>query len=71
MSQVASQCFAEQETGSLVNEMGNKLQAKSMVMCQSTPYMVTDEGNIDHFAGGKMENITMQMTGIPIFLKSK
>ena len=28
-----------------------------MVMWQSTPYMVTKEGNIDHFAGGKKENI--------------
>ena len=26
-------------------------------MCQSTPYMVTEEGDINHFAGGKMENI--------------
>ena len=28
-----------------------------MVMSQSTPYAVTQEGNIDHFAGGKMEII--------------
>ena len=28
-----------------------------MVMCQSTSYVVTEEGNINHFAGGKMENI--------------
>ena len=56
-SQVTAQCLTEQETGFLVDEMGNKLQAKSMVMCQSTPYMVTEEGDIDHFAGGKMENI--------------
>ena len=47
----------EQESGFLVDEMGNKLQAKSMVMCQSTPYMVTEEGDINHFAGFKMENI--------------
>ena len=56
-SQVADQCFMEQKTGFLVHEMGNKLQAKSMVIYQSTPYMVTEEGDIDHFAGGKMENI--------------
>ena len=47
----------EQETGSLVDEMGNKLQVKSVVMCQSTPYVVTEEGDIDHFAEGKIENI--------------
>ena len=47
----------EQETGFPVDKTGNKLQAKSVVMCQSTPYMVTEEGGIDHFAGDKMENI--------------
>ena len=28
-----------------------------MVMCKSIPYMVSEEGNIDHFVGGRMENI--------------
>ena len=56
-SQVTAQCFLEQETGFLVDETGNKLQAKSMVMHKSTPYVVTEEGDIDHFTGGKMENI--------------
>ena len=28
-----------------------------MVMCQMTPFVITKEGNIDHFTGGKMENI--------------
>ena len=26
-------------------------------MCQSIPYVVTEEGNIKHFTGDKMENI--------------
>ena len=56
-SQVTAQCFIQQETGFLIDKTGNKLQAKSMVMCQSTPYIVTEEGDINHFAGGKMENI--------------
>ena len=47
----------EQDTAFLVGEMGNKLQAKSVVMCQSTSHMVTEEGDIDPFARGKMENI--------------
>ena len=47
----------EQETGFLVDETGNKLQAKSVMMCQMTPFVITEEGNIDHFTGGKMENI--------------
>ena len=53
-SQVSTQCFVQQETGFLIDETGNKLQAKSIMMCKSTPYMVTEEGNFDHFAGGKM-----------------
>ena len=56
-SQVAAKCSVEQKTGFLVDEAGNKLQAKSMVMCQMTPFVITEEGNVDHFAGGKMENI--------------
>ena len=56
-SKVSVQCFVQQETGFLMDESGNKLQAKSMVMCQSIPYWITEEGNINHFMGGKMENI--------------
>ena len=55
--QVSAQCFVQQKTGFLIDKTGNKLQAKSVVMCQSNPYMVTEEGDIDHFTGGKMENI--------------
>ena len=56
-SKVSAQCFIQQETGFLIDESGNKLQAKSVVMCQSIPYMITKEGDIDHFAGDKIENI--------------
>ena len=56
-SQVAAKCFMEQGTGFLVDEAANKLQAKSIVMCQMTPFVITKEDDIDHFAGGKMENI--------------
>ena len=55
--QVAAKCSMEQETGFLVDEAGNKLQGKSVVMCQMTPFVITKEGNVDYFAGGKMENI--------------
>ena len=56
-SQVAAKHFMEQETGFLVDEAGNKIQAKSVVICQMTPFVITKEGNINHFAGGKMENV--------------
>ena len=71
VSQVTAPCFVEQETGFLVDEMGNKLQAKSVVLCQSTPYEVTEEGNISHFAGDKMENIYHADSRYSNFLKSK
>ena len=47
----------EQETGFLVDEAGNKPHAKSVVTCQMTPFVITKEGNIDHFTGGTMENV--------------
>ena len=55
--QAAGKCFMEQETGLLIDEAGSKLQAKSLVMCRMTPFVVTKEGDINHFTGGKMENI--------------
>ena len=56
-SKVSAQCFVQQETDFLIVESGNKMQAKSMVMCKSIPYMVTEEGDISHFIRGRMENI--------------
>ena len=55
--QVSSKCFMEQETSLLIDEVGGMLQAKSVVMCQMTPLVITEEGDIDHFAGCKVENI--------------
>ena len=56
-SQVAAKSSMEQETGFLVDEAGNNLHAKSVVMCQMTPFVISEEDAINHFAGGKMENI--------------
>ena len=56
-SKFSAKCFIEQETGFLVDEAGNKLQPKSMVMCQMTLFVITTEGDISHFTGSKMENI--------------
>ena len=56
-SQVRAKHSMEQETGFLVDVAGNKLQAISMMKCQMTPFVIPKEGNVDHFAGGKIENI--------------
>ena len=63
--------FCKQETDFLVDEAGKKLQAKLVVMCQMTPFVIMKEGDVNHFAGGKMEDITRQMTGISIFLRGR
>ena len=49
-SHVAAKHCMDQDTGFLVDEAGIKLQAKSMVMCQMTTLVISEEGNIDHFA---------------------
>ena len=54
---VSAKCFVKQETGFLVDESGNKLQSKSMVTCWITLFIITAEGDIDHFTWSKMENI--------------
>ena len=55
--QVAGKCFVEQKTGLLIGEVGGKVQAKAMVMCWMTPFVITEEGDMNHFTGGKKENI--------------
>ena len=54
--QAADKCFMLQETCLLIDEVGGKPQAKSVVMCQMTPFVITKEGDGYHFTGGKMEN---------------
>ena len=56
-SKVSAKCLVEQKTGILVDEAGDKLQAKLVMMCQITPFVITEEGDIGHFAGGKMKDI--------------
>ena len=54
---VTGKCFIEQESGLVIDEAGNKLLAKSVMICQITPFVITEEGDINNFTGGKMEAI--------------
>ena len=45
------------ESGLVIDEAGNKLLAKSVMFCKITPFIITEEGDIDSFTGGKMEAI--------------
>ena len=49
---VAAKCIFEQDTGLVVDEAGNKLTAKSVMLCKMTPSIITEEGDIDYFTGG-------------------
>ena len=54
---VAGKCFVEQESGLVVHASGNKVTAKSVLFCRMTPFIITKEGDIDNFAGGKVDAI--------------
>ena len=54
---VAAKCVVKQDTGLVVDEVGNKLPAKSVMFCKMTPFIITEEGDIDYFMGGKMETV--------------
>ena len=54
---VAAKCTTEQDTGLVVDETSNKLPVKSMVLCKMTPFIITEDGDINYFVGGKMETV--------------
>ena len=54
---VTGKCFVKQESGLVIDQMDNKLLAKSVMFCKMTPFIITEEGDIDNFTGGKMEAV--------------
>ena len=52
---VVGKCFVKQ--WSCIDEVGNKLPVKSILFCNMTPFIITKDGNIDKFEGGKMDDI--------------
>ena len=54
---VAGKCFIEQGSGLVVDKLGNKLPAKSVLFCKMTPFIITEDGDIDKFKGGKIDAI--------------
>ena len=40
-----------------MDEAGNKLPAKSILFCKMMPFIITKDGDIDKFKGGKMDSI--------------
>ena len=56
-STIAAQCFVEQETGLVLDMVGNKLPAGSVIMCKVTSFVIMEDGAINYMGDGKMEMI--------------
>ena len=54
---VISKCFVEQGLGMVIDKVGNKLPAKSILFCKMTSFIITEDGNITKFDSGKMDAI--------------
>ena len=54
---VTGKCFIEQRSGLVVDTSGKRLLTKSVLFCRMTPFIITEYGDIDNFAGGKVDAI--------------
>ena len=54
---VTGKCFAEQGSGMVFDEAWKKAPVKSILFCKMTPFIITEDGNIDSFESGKMDAI--------------
>ena len=54
---VVTKCLVKQDTDLVVDEAGNKLPTRVVIMCKMTPFVITEDGDIDYLASGKMESV--------------
>ena len=54
-SSITAQCFVERECGLILDMVGNRLPAGSVIMCKLIPFVITKDGVIDYMEGSKME----------------
>ena len=54
---VAAKCVVKQDMDLIVDEGDNKLPVKAVIVCKMTPIVITEEGDIDYLAGGRMETV--------------
>ena len=47
----------EEGSGVVIGSSGNRLPTKSVLFCRMTPFIITEDGDIENFAGGKVDNI--------------
>ena len=41
----------------MVDASGNRLAIKSVLFCRITPFIITEDGDVDNFAGGQVDAI--------------
>ena len=56
-STIAAQCFVVQDTGLMLDMAGNKLPAGSVIKGKLTPFIIPEDGDIDHVGGDKMKMV--------------
>ena len=56
-STIAAHCFVEQETGLVLDMVGNKLPARLVIMCKQTVFDITEDDDINYVGGDKMEMV--------------
>ena len=54
---VAAKCVIKQDTGLVVDEAGNKLPVKAVIICKMSPFIIIEEADIEYLASGKMETV--------------
>ena len=54
---VAGKCFIKQGSGLVVDTAVNRLPARCVLCCSMAPFIITEDGDIDNFAGGKVDTI--------------
>ena len=54
---VVSKYFIEEGSNLTVDAAGNRIPAKSVIFCKKRNFIITDDGDIDLFAGGGMDVI--------------
>ena len=55
--QIASKCFIEQDSDLIVDSAGNRIPAMSVICCKLRTFVITEDGDIDKFAGEEMDVI--------------
>ena len=54
---IVSMCFIEQGSEIIVDAAGNMIHTKSVIFCEKRAFIITEDGDIDKFAGEEMDVI--------------